>query len=155
MFLWTCLLLSMLLWISIWISLDLYGYLWISMDIHALTCYGFSIQGRQESGWSQTMYPKRLLLLEIQTLACSSRISDSKWKTFVSMGIRINLFIDKSEEQFQLSKLLSGIHWSALDQWHQWHRWHQCDQWHYRGGGRGVLNSFVLQVRLEIMDVCY
>jgi len=27
--------LSMLLWISIWIS----------MDIHALTCYGFSIQG--------------------------------------------------------------------------------------------------------------
>jgi len=57
--------LSMILWISIWISLnfygypwismdilgflwislDFYGYPWVSMDIHALTCYGFSIQG--------------------------------------------------------------------------------------------------------------
>ena len=32
--------LSMLLWISIWIS----------MDIHALTCYGFSIQGYHQVG---------------------------------------------------------------------------------------------------------
>ena len=25
--------------------MDFYGYPWISMDIHALTCYGYSIQG--------------------------------------------------------------------------------------------------------------
>jgi len=37
--------LSMLLWISIWISMYFYGYPWIYLDIHALTCYGFSIQG--------------------------------------------------------------------------------------------------------------
>jgi len=32
-----------------------FGYPWISMDIHALTCYGFSIQGYEvrivESSW--------------------------------------------------------------------------------------------------------
>jgi len=33
--------LSMLLWIPP------FGYHWISMDIHALTCYGFSIQGER------------------------------------------------------------------------------------------------------------
>jgi len=50
------------LWISIWISLDFYGYPfgypWISMDIHALTCYGFSIQG----SWAPTLkHPTYLL----------------------------------------------------------------------------------------------
>jgi len=27
-----------------------FGYPWISMDIHALTCYGFSIQGAHKKG---------------------------------------------------------------------------------------------------------
>jgi len=40
---------SMFLWISVLNYARFYGYPfgcpWISMDIHALTCYGFSIQG--------------------------------------------------------------------------------------------------------------
>ena len=39
----------MFLWISVFKSPCFkgypFGYPWISMDIHALTCYGFSIQG--------------------------------------------------------------------------------------------------------------
>ena len=39
-----------ILWISVFNHPCFYGYpfgySWISMDIHALTCYGFSIQGR-------------------------------------------------------------------------------------------------------------
>jgi len=38
-----------ILWISVFNYPCFYGYSfvypWISMDIHALTCYGFSIQG--------------------------------------------------------------------------------------------------------------
>jgi len=63
------------------------------MDIHALTCYGFSIQGKFGSLiWDNYLVPRSVLPnTELNTAAIEDPVSDTEWNGSFRIDVTFSL----------------------------------------------------------------